>query len=150
MNHAIHHVIIMQLLKNLLEKSMIMSLNRVFMGKLYVGLINSILIHVNGILVVFFTSSLISSILRFLPFYTIKHTRDIWGSCKKSWQISFYCTFLCVCFCGPHESANWLVFFYLLFGCPTVNFGLLLRGQFHSPNVNHFVLSYLTHISSGA
>ena len=32
-------------------------------------------------------------------------------------------------------------FFYLLFGCPTANFGLLSRGQDHSPNVNYCVLS---------
>ena len=30
-----------------------------------------------------------------------------------------------------------MFFFYLLFGCPTANFGPLSRGQPHSPNVNH-------------
>ena len=32
-------------------------------------------------------------------------------------------------------------FFYLLFGCPTANFGSLSRVQHHSPNVNHCLLS---------
>ena len=31
----------------------------------------------------------------------------------------------------------------LLFDCPMVNFGPLLRGQPHSPNVNHYTLSNL-------
>ena len=30
----------------------------------------------------------------------------------------------------------------LLFGCPTANFGSLLRGQPHSPDVNHCVLHF--------
>ena len=29
--------------------------------------------------------------------------------------------------------------FYQLFGCPTTNFGPLLREQPHSPNGNHYV-----------
>ena len=32
------------------------------------------------------------------------------------------------------------LFFKLLFGCPTTNFGPLLRRKPHSPNVNHCVL----------
>ena len=36
----------------------------------------------------------------------------------------------------------WLLdFFYILFGYPADNFGLLLRGQPHSPDVNHRILS---------
>ena len=38
----------------------------------------------------------------------------------------------------------------LLFGCPMANFGPLLRGQPHSPDVNHCVFTYLTKMSSGA
>ena len=33
-------------------------------------------------------------------------------------------------------------FFKLLFGCPKAKFGLLLRGQPHSPDVNHCVLHF--------
>ena len=35
-----------------------------------------------------------------------------------------------------------VVVFSLLFGCPTTNFGKLLRGQPHSPHVNHCVLHF--------
>ena len=35
-----------------------------------------------------------------------------------------------------------IFFFYLLFGCPTANFGPLSRGQPHSPDVNHCVLHF--------
>ena len=40
--------------------------------------------------------------------------------------------------------------FYLLFGCPTANFGLLPGGQPLLPNVNHCVLAFLTRRSPGA
>ena len=40
--------------------------------------------------------------------------------------------------------------FYLLFGCPTANFGLLSQGQPLLPNVNHSVLAFLTSRSPGA
>ena len=33
------------------------------------------------------------------------------------------------------------IFFYLLFGCPTANFGALLRGQLYALNFNRCVLS---------
>ena len=33
-------------------------------------------------------------------------------------------------------------FFKLLFGCPTVNFGLLLKGQPYSPDFSHCVLHF--------
>ena len=36
----------------------------------------------------------------------------------------------------------WILdFFYLLFGCPTANFGALLRGQLYALNFNHCILS---------
>ena len=35
-------------------------------------------------------------------------------------------------------------FSYLLFGCPTTNFGRLSRGQPHSPDLNHYVIQVLT------
>ena len=35
-----------------------------------------------------------------------------------------------------------LIFFKLLFACPKVNFGPLLRGQTHAPDVNHCVLHF--------
>ena len=37
-----------------------------------------------------------------------------------------------------------LDFFWLLFGCPTVNFGPLLREQPDSLDINHFVFTFLT------
>ena len=40
--------------------------------------------------------------------------------------------------------------FYLIFGCPTANFGSLPREQPHSPDVNHCVFTYSTRNSPGA
>ena len=42
------------------------------------------------------------------------------------------------------------IFFYLLFGCSTANFGPLSRRQSHSPSVNHLRCTYLTRRSPGA
>ena len=48
---------------------------------------------------------------------------------------------MCFFVVGPLEKNS---FFYLLFGCPTANFGLLSREQSLLPNVNHCVLVFLT------
>lgn len=48
-----------------------------------------------------------------------------------------------------NNCTDWLTFFKFLFGCPTDNFGLLSRGQPHSPDVNHIVFTYLTQRSLG-
>ena len=40
------------------------------------------------------------------------------------------------------NSYSTVYFLKLLFGCPTDNFGSLLRGQPHSPNVNHCLLHF--------
>ena len=34
------------------------------------------------------------------------------------------------------------LFFQLVFGCPTANFGPLPRGQPHSPDLNHCILHF--------
>ena len=46
---------------------------------------------------------------------------------------------------------GWCInFFELLFGCPATNFGPLLRGQPHSPDVNHCVLHFQPEKVTGA
>ena len=40
------------------------------------------------------------------------------------------------------NSYSTVYLFKLLFGCPTANFGSLLRGQSHSPDVDHCVLHF--------
>ena len=42
-----------------------------------------------------------------------------------------------------------VIFLHPLFGCPTANFGPWLRGQSHSPDVNHYIIQVLTRGSSG-
>ena len=43
-----------------------------------------------------------------------------------------------------------MIFFQLLLGCPTANFGPLSKGQPHSFNVNHCVVTFSTQRSLGA
>ena len=50
---------------------------------------------------------------------------------ENAWNLCFYSVLSLVA-----------IFFQLLFGCPLANFGSLLRGQPHSPDVNLCVLHF--------